>query len=82
MRAGRAAGRPTAPIGWPWRTWSPTLHVDPRQMQERAVQAHAVVDHQQIALQREGLIGGQDDDAVGGGGDDACRSARAMSTPE
>src|SRR3546814_1268669 len=35
-------------------------------MQERAVEAHTMIDHQQIAFEREGMVGREDDDAVGG----------------
>ena len=35
-------------------------------MEEGAVQPHAVIDHQQIALQREGVIGGEDHHPIGG----------------
>src|SRR3546814_16851464 len=35
-------------------------------MQERAVKAHTLIDHPQIAFEREGMVGREDDDAVGG----------------
>ena len=41
------------------------LHEQLRAMQERAVQAHAVVDHQQMPFQRKGVRCSQRDDAVG-----------------
>ena len=39
-------------------------------MQEGGVEAHAMIDHQQISLQREGMVRRQDYHAIGGSKDD------------
>ena len=41
-------------------------HLDLRQMHQRADQAHAMIDQDEIAFEGERMIGGQHDDPVGG----------------
>src|SRR3954465_5031553 len=43
------------------------MDCDLREMKKGAVEAHAMVDHQQIALQREGMIRRENDDTIGWG---------------
>ena len=42
------------------------LHEDLRTVQERAVKPVAMVDHQQVAFKREGMIGSEDHHAISG----------------
>lgn len=59
MRACRAASRTNRADALTLADGLAKLHVDARQMEESAAEALAVVDDQQIALQREGMIGRQ-----------------------
>src|SRR3546814_13147145 len=50
-------------------------HVDPREMEESAVQSMSMVDPQQIALQRAGAVGGPDHYPIGWRHDGLARPA-------
>ena len=69
MRPGRATGHADRTDRLTLTHHVAYLHVDSRKMQKRAVQAHAVVDHQEITLKRERRGGGKDDDTIGRRGD-------------
>src|SRR3546814_11903157 len=59
-------------------SWDQSLagnNVRPGEREESAVQSMSMVDHQQIALQREGAVGGQDHYPSGGRDDGLARRA-------
>ena len=67
MRAGRAAGHAAFADHLPAPDMIADRDVDMAQMEEGRIEPHAVADHQQMPLQREGLPGrGEENDAVGG----------------
>lgn len=66
MRSRRPSRRAHRAELLPLRHTVADLHIEALAVQKSAGQPHAVVDDQQIALQREGRIGREDDDPVGG----------------
>ena len=76
MRAGRAARGTDRADRLALADMIADADIDPRQVQEGAVQPLAVVEHQQMPLQREGLLCGEDYDAVGGRADDGAGGPR------
>ena len=64
VRAGGPSGCPDGTEFLPLPNRFAFAHIDPRQMQERARQSETVIDHQQIALERERRFRGQDHHAV------------------
>lgn len=66
VRPGRASGGTDRTQGLTTTNMVASFHIDPRQMEKGAVESHAVIDHQQIALQREGMVSRQHDHAIGG----------------
>ncbi len=66
MRPRRPARRAHRTELLPLRHTVADLHIEALAVQKSAGQPHAVIDDQQIALQREGRISREHDDPVGG----------------
>src|SRR5690606_36058686 len=65
MRSGRAAGRADGAEPLSLNHPVPDLHIKPLAMEEGTAQPHAMVDDQQIALEREGRRSRKHDNAIG-----------------